>query len=246
MQAAAVTLLLFRHLHFFVLIGDLPQPPTLHIQTRQYYVYPDPLRLTVYGEQGDNLLSTAIGMGTTLGKTLPGGAGDQPARGPDHLRPRLYLVQADPGMNGAIFDCDRPWGVMGSANSRIGVNGPGPQLYFYVPPDCAEFTVGAQSASPNEGGRVVIHPPQGQPAGVLDGELNDEQTLKVAVPVAQRDAIWSLTWGKPETAPAALDDLNFWLEGNLTPLLFPRLEWAQQYGKLLWQRDTAARQAEGP
>lgn len=238
MQAAAIALLLFRHLHFFVVINDLPQPPVLHMQTKQYYVYTDPLRLTVYGEQGDKLLGTAVGMGTTLDKPLP-----LPRPAP-LVMPYLYLVQADPGMNGATFDCDRPWGVMGSANNRIGVNGPGPQLHFYVPANCAEFKLGAQSVSPNEGARLSVYRPDGQPAGVLDGELNAEEELKVAVPADQRDRIWSLTWGKSETSTAGLDDLNFWLDGDLTPLLFPRLEWAEKYGKQLWERDTAARQAE--
>jgi hypothetical protein len=228
MQAATL-LLLFRHLHFFVIVGDLPQPPRLHLETRQYYTYADPLRVTVYGEQGDKLLSTTIPVGATLDRLLP-----EPAQ-------PLYLVQADPGMNGATFDCDRPWGVMGSANHRMGVNGPGPQLYFYVPPDCTKFILGAQSVSPNEGGRLAISRPDGQEAAVLDGELDREEQATVSVPPDARDGIWSLKWGKPETGKAGLDDLNFWLDGSLTPLLFPRREWAEQYGKMLWERDRAAR-----
>src|SRR4030042_5256099 len=109
MQAATL-LLLFRHLHFFVIVSDLPQPPRLHLETKQYYTYSDPLRVTVYSQQGDKVLGTAIPVGGTWDGVLP-----------EPVAP-LYLVQADPGMNGATFDCDRPWGVMGSANHRMGVN----------------------------------------------------------------------------------------------------------------------------
>ncbi len=225
----AMLLLLFRHLHFFVIVSDLPQPPRLHLETKQYYTYADPLRVTVYDQEGEQVLSAVVPIGGTLDRQLPG-----PAR-------PLYLVQADPGMNGATFDCDRPWGVMGRANNRIGVNGPGPELYFYVPPDCTEFTLGAPSVSPNEGGRLVICGPDGVQAAVLDGELDREEEAKVPVPAAARDAVWSLKWGRAETSPAGLDDLNFWLDGGVTPLLFPRREWAEQYGKTLWECDRAAR-----
>lgn len=231
MQLAAV-LLLFRHLHFFVVINDLPQPPTLQMTTRQYYVYTDPLRLNVYGEEGARLLQTTVAVGSQLERQLPG-----PNR-------QFYLVEADPGMNGATFDCDRPWGVMGSANHPMGVNGSGPTLYFYVPPDCAEFTLAAQSVSPNEGGRVVVTDEAGNQAAVLDGELNAEEKTQVEVPQRSRGRIWSLQWGKPTTTQAALDDLNFHLDGDLTPLLFPRQEWAQKYGKMVWERDVAARQRQ--
>jgi len=228
MQAATL-LLLFRHLHFFVIVSDLPQPPRLHLETKQYYTYTDPLRLTAFSQQGDRLLSTAIPVGSSLDRLLP-----------EPVAP-LYLVQADPGMNGAVFQCDRPWAVLGSANHRMGVNGLGPELFFYVPLDCTGFTLGAQSVSPNEGGRLVITRPNGEQAAVLDGELDREEETKVTVPTACRDAIWSLKWDKPQTSKAGLDDLNFWLDGNLTPLLFPQREWAEKHGKLLWERDRAAR-----
>jgi hypothetical protein len=226
---AVVVLLLFRHLHFFVVINDAPRPPQVQFETKQYYVYTDPLRVSVYAEQGDRLLRTSVPVGTKLDRVLP-----EPVQ-------KFYLIEADPGMNGAIFNSDRPWGVVGSANHPMGVNGPGPQLYFYVPSDCTEIIFGAQSVSPNEGGRIVIRGPDGRQAGVLDGELDREEQAKVAVAPEARDRIWSLTWAKPETSKAALDDLNFWLDGNLTPLLFPRLEWAEEHGKALWERDRAAR-----
>lgn len=225
----AAALLLFRHLHFFVIISDLPQPPTLQMTTRQYYVYTDPLKVNVYGEEGTRVLQTSAAVGSQLERQLP-----EPTRS-------FYLVEADPGMNGATFNCDRPWGVMASANHEMGVNGPGPALYFYVPPDCAEFTVAATSVSPNEGGRVVILDQVGQQAAVLDGELNVEEAAPVRVPAEGRGCIWSLQWSKSETTPAALDDLNFHLDGELTPLLFPQQEWAEKYGKMVWERDMAAR-----
>ncbi|MBU0609966.1 MAG: hypothetical protein KKI08_18925, partial [Armatimonadetes bacterium] len=90
MQVATL-LLLFRHLHFFVIVSDLPQPPRLHLETKQYYTYTDPLRLTVFSQQGDRLLHTAVPVGSSLDRLLPGPVAP------------LYLVQADPGMNGAAF-----------------------------------------------------------------------------------------------------------------------------------------------
>lgn len=233
-MSLATALLLFRHLHFFVLIADLPQAPTLHLQTKQYYTYSDPVRLNLFNAQGDRLVQTAFPVGTTLDRALPAGGTAQ--------TPTLYLAQVDPGMNGAILTSDCPWAVLGSANHMMGVNGPGPQLYFYVPPDCAQFTLGAQSVSPNEGARLTVLDPDGKPAGVLDGELDREETLKMTVPPAARDRLWSLTWAKSETSKAALDDLNFWLDGDLTPLLFPQRDWAEKYGKLLWERDCQGRE----
>lgn len=235
-MTTAAVLLLFRHLHFFVIVSDLPQPPRVQLETKQYYVYADPLRLNVYAETGERLWNELVPVGGTFQRQLPAGPRT------DGLG--FYLLEADPGMNGATFSSDQPWAVLGSPNHQMGVNGPGPQLFFYVPPECAEFTLGAQSVSPNEGGRIVICDSQGREAAVLDGELDAEQTAKVTVPPEGRGGIWSLAWSKPQTAKAALDDLNFWLDGDLTPLLFPQREWAEKHGKLLWERDRAGREAE--
>ena len=225
--------LIVRHLHFFVIISDQPPPPRVQIETRQFYTYGDAMRVTAYDEGGRRLLRTTVELGATLDRVLPGAGGG------------LYLVQADPGMNGAIFNCDCPWGMMASNTHRAGVNGSGPTLYFYVPPDCAEFTLGAQSNSPNEGARLAVLKPDGPEASVLDGELDREETVKVQVPPEARDKIWSLQWGKSQTTPAGLDDLNFWVEGRLTPLFFPQREWAEKHGKTLWERDKEARVKDG-
>lgn len=232
-MTTAALLLLFRHLHFFVIVSDLPQPPRVMLETKQYYTYSDPLRLSAYAETGERLWNELVPVGETFDRHLPAG--------PQAEGLRFYLLQADPGMNGARFASDQPWAVLGSINHQMGVNGPGPQLFFYVPPDCAEFSLGAQSVSPNEGGRLVVCDSQGRAAAVLDGELDAAQTVKITVPADQRDRIWSLAWSPPQTVKAALDDLNFWLDGDLTPLLFPQRDWAEKYGKLLWERDRAAR-----
>lgn len=235
MWPAIVPLLLFRHLHFFVIVSNPQAPPQIRLHTKQFFNYADVLLLTVYEERGQKLLSASIPMGEKFERALP-----CPSSACS-----FYIVQADPGMNGATFECDNPWAVLGSIQHRIGVNGPGPPLYFYLPSECLEITLGAQAFSPNEGGRIVLFRPDGQIAGVLDGELDTEERIKIAVPQEMRNQIWTLSWSQSLTSTAELDDLNFWLEGKLTPLLFPQKEWAQQYGKILWERDKAAREAEG-
>ena len=94
----AMLLLLFRHLHFFVIVSDQPQPPRLHLETKQYYTYADPLRVTVYGQEGEQVLSAVVPIGGTLDRQLPA-----PAR-------PLYLVQADPGMS--VFEAAKANNIM--------------------------------------------------------------------------------------------------------------------------------------
>lgn len=234
MKEAALILLLFRHLHFFVVVNETTAPPVLQLQSRQYSVYSDALRLSAYDDASTEVWRTRVPVGSAVKHPLPGPGSP------------FYLVVADPGMNGATFECDRPWAVLAGTNHRLGANGPGPVLYFYVPAGCERFTLGAQSVSPNEGGRVVVCDPAGREVGVLDGELDAEQEEQVGVPAEDRDRVWSLSWSAPRTAKAALDDLNIWLDGPLTALLFPRREWAERHGRALWERDRAARERDGP
>jgi len=114
-----------------------------------------------------------------------------------------------------------------------------------VPPDTERFALRVRANSPGEGGRVVLHRPDGSDALVFDGELDAEERQEVEAPPDCRGAVWSLTWADPQTAQARLDDINVFVDGDLTPLLWPERDWAAQHGQDLWQRHQAALAEEG-
>ena len=105
------------------------------------------------------------------------------------------------GSNGVVFACNRPWAVYAGGRGGVGSNGPVPEMYLYVPQVTERFVLRVQANSPNEGGRVVLHRPDGAEAFVFDGELDVEERAEIEVPPACRGAAWSLTWHDPQTVP---------------------------------------------
>lgn len=220
--------LVLRNSHYFVVVGDGQAPPTIDLQARQYYANAGALSALVTDPAGETRLQVLVPMGERAARAIAG----PPAE--------LYLVTTEMAINGVVFGADRPWAVYAGGTVGFGSNGPVPEMYLWVPPDTDSFALRVRANSPNEGGRVVLHRPDGTEALVFDGELDAEQRQEVEVPPDGRGAVWSLTWARPETVQANLDDINVFVEGALTPLLWPERDWAAAHGQDLWELHRAA------
>jgi len=217
--------LVVRHTHYFVIVNDADDAPTISVQSRQYYRKPYPLELLLVDDEGQARLEMALPIGTEMSQQIPGAAAP------------FYLLVARPGSNGTVFDVDRPWAIAcGGGNRNLGSNQQVPQMHLYVPTECESLEVFIQAYSPNEGARVTLLDPDGNEALLLDGEFDAAETRNVPVPADMRGRVWSLTWAKPQTVDANLDDVNVAINGYLAPLLWKERQWAERYGPLMWER----------
>ena len=220
--------LVLRNPHYFVIVGDGETAPTITMECRSFFSQTAGMTVRVTDPAGKERLVTTVLVGQSLTRQIPGEPAD------------LYLVSAEMGSNGVIFSCDRPWAVYAGGRVGVGSNGAVPEMYLYVPGETERFTLRVSANSPNEGGRVTLHEPDGTEALVMDGEFDTEEAEEVEVPPDLRGRAWSLTWGQPQTVGAHLEDINVFIDGDLTPLLWISREWAEQFGETLWQRHQAA------
>ncbi|MGD9495526.1 MAG: hypothetical protein AB7Y46_04350 [Armatimonadota bacterium] len=225
--------LVLRNPHYFVVLGDGRSGPTITMTCRGFFTYATGLTAVVTDPEGRVRLRASVPVDQTLQRQIPGEPAD------------LYLVSAEMGSNGVIFSSDRPWAVYAGGPVGVGSNGPVPEMYVYVPEATERFTLRVWANSPNEGGRVTLHYPDGAEALVMDGEFDAEEAREVPVSPEGRGAVWSLTWDQPQTVEAHLEDINVFVDGDLTPLLWIAREWAEQFGEALWQRHRAALAKEG-
>ncbi len=220
--------LVLRNPHYFVIVGDGQTAPTITVECRSFFSRATGMTIRVTDPAGKVRLTAGMLVGQSMTREIPGEPAD------------LYLVSAEMGSNGVIFACDRPWAVYAGGRIGVGSNGAVPEMYVYVPEETERFTLRVSAVSPNEGGRVTLHRPDGSEALVMDGEFDTEEAAEVEVPPDLRGRAWSLTWDQPQTVAAHLEDINVFIDGDLTPLLWINREWAEQFGDTLWQRHKAA------
>ncbi len=225
--------LVLRNPHYFVIVGDAETAPTITMECRSFFARTSGMNVEVSDPDGEVRLKTSALVGQSLTKQVPG----EPAE--------LYLVSANQGSNAVIFDCDRPWAVYAGGRIGVGANGPVPEMFLYVPEETERFTLRISAVSPQEGGRVTLHRPDGSEALVMDGEFDAEEQQEVEVPEELRGQAWSLTWATPQTVDARLEDINVFVEGDLTPLLWIERGWAEEFGETIWQRHKVALAEEG-
>jgi len=223
----AEPVLVVRHTHHFLVVSPASVVPAITLASRSFHTYADALSAEVLDADSVPRLTLSLPLGETWRGPVPGPGSP------------LYLVVVRPGMNGVAFAADRPWGVV-AGDAGLGSNGPVPELFLYVPEDCARFTLTCSATSPNEGARVVLTAPDGATALVLDGEFDRPDSREVAVPAPARGKVWSFTWAKPQSVPAGLDDVVLTLDGRLAPLLWPDRTWAKVHGPTVWSRHRAA------
>ena len=216
---------LLRHEHFFVVVNEGGGAPAFWLRSKPVFTYADGVRVEVYDDRGGVRLRTHFSVGGELTREIPG----PPAP--------FYLVAADPGMNGILFDADRPWGIVASAAHGLGSSGPVPPLFLYVPAECEKVTLTADAMSPNEGGRITLRAPAGAEAAVLDGEFDTPTSQAVPVPAEGRGKVWSLAWAAPQSVKASLDDVVLSLAGGLAPVLWKERAWAEKHGPAVCERE---------
>ncbi len=219
--------LVLRNPHYFVVVGDGQAAPSFTAEARDFG-YPNALAVEVTDPIGNTRLSASALSGSAITAEIPGAPAD------------LYLVSCNMGTNGVVFSSGSPWAVYAAGRIGVGSNGPVPEMFLYVPEETEAFTFSVQAISPNEGGRVVLSDPAGAEAVVFDGDLDQLEEREVTVPEASRGAVWSITWADPQTPGPHLEDINVFVGGPITPLLWIDRDWAAEHGEPLWQRHKAA------
>jgi len=226
-QAQDVKSPVLRHTHYFVLIGP-GAAPTMTLETRAFFTYAEGVSVAITDPDGNVEFEGMAPLGDTLTTTIEDADAD------------AYMVRAEPGMNGVVFSANVPWCVFAGGQWGLGSNGDVPPMYLWVPPDCEQFTVAALAESPGESGRIVVEDPAGEQAAVMDSTFDQREETVIDVPAEQRGAVWTLRWSAPEVAEGALSDINTFVGGELTPVLWPTKQWAADYGQTLWERHRAA------
>jgi len=220
--------LVVRHSHYFVVVSEGATAPALTLRSKGFAAYPDGMSVQVVDDRSNLRLDAFVPVGAELSRAISG------APAP------LYLVVAEPGMNGVLFGADQPWGVVAAGSWGLGTNGPVPRMHLYVPPECESIDVTCECTSPNEGVRLVLSGPDGAEALVMDGEFDSAGKRTLQVPPEHRGKAWSVAWARAQTVPAGLDDVALFVDGYLAPVLWPMAEWAERHGPTLWQRHRAA------
>ncbi len=226
-----VTSPVLRHTHYFVLV-DPGEAPSVTLDTRAFYHYAEGVSVEITDPEGRIEFEGMAPLGQSLETTI------------EDAGASAYMVRAEPGMNGVVFSANTPWCVFAGGRWGLGSNGEVPPMYLWVPPDCEQFTVAGLSTSPGESGRITVHDPSGGQVAVMDDTFDERVETAIVVPEAHRGAAWTLNWGPPQEAEGSLDDMNTFVEGDLTPVLWPTAEWAEQYGQTLWERHRAAVEEE--
>jgi hypothetical protein len=216
-----------RHTHYFVLV-DPGEAPRVSLETRAFYHYADGVTVAITDPEGDLRFEGMAPLGQSLEATMEG----EPAH--------AFMVTAEPGMNGIVFHANTPWCVFVGGRWGLGSNNDVPPMYLWVPPDCEQFTVAGLGESPGESGRIMIDDPSGEQVAVMDDTFDERQETLIEVSEEHRGAVWTLRWSDPREAEGGLDDINTFVEGALTPVLWPSPEWAEEYGQTLWERHRAA------
>ena len=204
----------FRHRHYFLVWNAEATAPTIKLACVGYYRYGVSLQYKIIDADSRVLAEDRVAPGDSV-------------QAADLACSKLYLVYANPMVNGVRFGVDRPYGILANGQHRLGLNKPRGRLYFYVPPACEKFRVVAQCNSPREGARVEVYDADGAKAGEVDGELDEATPIDVTVAPEQRGRVWSMAFKRPQTKGCGLDDLNVHLEGNVPGLVTPRAEWAR-------------------
>jgi len=229
--AQEVTSPVLRHTHYFVLV-DPGEAPTITLETRPFYTYAEGVTVAITDPVGNVEFEGMAPLERSLEATIEDAHAD------------AYMVQAEPGMNGVVFSASGPWCVFVGGQWGLGSNNDVPPMYLWVPPDCEQFTVAAQAQSPGESGRIMIDDPAEAETAVMDSTFDEREETIIEVPEEHRGAVWTLRWSDPEEAEGSLDDINTFVEGQLTPVLWPAKEWAAKYGQALWERHRAAMDAQ--
>ena len=86
----------------------------------------------------------------------------------------------------------------------------------------------------------MIDDPSGERVAVMDSTFDRREETLVEVPEEDRGAVWAVRWSAPQEAEGALSDINTFVEGELTPVLWPTKDRAAKYGQALWERHRAA------
>jgi hypothetical protein len=226
-ESADVVSPVLRHTHYFVLV-DPGEATTVTLDTRPFYTYAEGATVEITDPDGAIEFEGMAPLGQSLEATIEDANAD------------AYMVRAAPGMNGVVFSADSPWCVFAGGQWGLGSNGDVPPMYLWAPPDCEQFTVAAKAESPGESGRIMVDDPTGAEVAVMDSTFDEREETLVKVPEAHRGAVWMLRWSDPQEAEGSLDDINTYVEGGLTPVLWPTAGWATEYGQALWERHRAS------
>ncbi len=143
------------------------------------------------------------------------------------------LLRMDAGLNGYRVETEVPFAVVASEAHHLRFNRPERDLFLWVPPGGEAFELRAVCESPNEGATLRLLDPAGAVAAEVSGEIATWEALAATVGPDAAERVWRLSI--TEAPPTHVDDVDFYLTGDVVPLVSIRADWAEAIGGAMWR-----------
>jgi len=135
------------------------------------------------------------------------------------------LLRMDAGLNGYRVETDVPFAVVASEAHHLRFNRPERDLFLWVAPGGEAFELRAVCESPNEGATLRLLDPAGAVAAEASGEIATWEALAATVGPDAAGRVWRLSIA--EAPPTYVDDVDFYLTGDVVPLVSIRADWVE-------------------
>jgi hypothetical protein len=160
------------------------------------------------------------------------------------------MVALEPHQNYATIECAAPFGLVAGRAAPLHIVRKSGRLYFALSHNAKSGRLVIAASAPREGAHVVVREGEGKTCAEADGDFDRATDVPFNIPATQAGRVWSVEVSEPKIAGLVLDDVTIWLEGDLTPVLTMREEWAQLLANSLVETPAVtpprARRAESP
>lgn len=189
-------------------------PSAIQLTSRPMANYTTPLTYSVIDAQSRLLDRGIVALGARRKIDLPAALGG------------LGFADLDSWLNGYHLQINRPYAFLASRERNLRVNSFSGDLHFYVPQGCKWFAMRVVCESPHEGAQVGLIGPDGAAVAGASGEIPVWERLRVKPAKEQCGRVWAIRISKHEGLQ--LDDVDLFLEGDLTPVVALSAAWAER------------------
>ena len=142
----------------------------------------------------------------------------------------LHVVRVSSGWNLCrAWVLDRPWALVAWGEVPVSICGSVARQYFYVPEQCANFTIALIADVTGEGALLRVYDATGRLVREQAGDYDREERVVVEVPEGADGAAWSLTLEDPAQEGLNLDDVTVYLGRSLPPYLCEDPAWLEGF-----------------
>lgn len=178
------------------------------------------------GQYGDRVEAALIDDATALPVVLAEGSaspGDQIDLAATAPRAGVFALAVRAGQNAATVEPEDQWLVTeASRHKPLHVVSRAGPLFFFVPSNVADFSVGVKGQGTGENARVHVCRASGEVIGDTQTRAGAEAILHVRVPPAPRGTVYRLELGPAEEG--IFEDATVWLSEEISPHVAMRVD----------------------